>query len=520
MTRIRHVLGIDISTQTITAMLIGVIEDNGAPAELVISSAWTESRSCKDEVSRKSPSVWVELVRECISGLKSKAREVEMAEAIGISTTFPGCFAVGRDGCIDPSFVSLYDNTEDSGIGSGEFEDALGEAEAETVNRMWPGNMALGLVALVKAGMRLEQVRKIVPPNTAFSYELLKRPGSPADPTSLFSDFTETSISGLYDAHTGQPLPAGVRGLLSKILPKVSMDQLSGLLPTTAPSWRNVIPPEALPDVRELLGLPHLNAVSIGAGDSPLGTLALMGDRDMVINVRGSSDSPMIVVDAPEIRIGPRETVLHYPLPTATAMSDSPWCVVAPMLRSGRVWDWVRSLRFPEGEGDSDAKLEMLALESLRSGHSVGRPQFNTALGGERAPHWDSHATGVISGLLESHTIGDIALAALEGMSATLSDCIRLMEERYEVETRRLLLVGGPARNKLWNWITQERTGKTTFATTFSDASLLGAALLGYGAAYDSREPDVSVSRRLIALSKLASGHPLVAPVQVESPHP
>jgi len=92
------------------------------------------------------------------------------------------------------------------------------------------------------------------------------------------------------------------------------------------------------------------------------------------------------------------------------------------------------------------------------------------------------------------------------------------MEERYGVETQKLLLVGGPARNKLWNWITQERTGKTTFATTFSDASLLGAALLGYGAAYDGREPDESVSSRLMALSKLSSSHPLVAPVPVEWP--
>jgi len=518
MNTIRHVLGIDISTQTITAMLAGVVEENGRPTELVISSAWTESRPCSDGVSRKSPSVWVELVRECISGLKSRAREAEMAEAIGVSTTFPGCFTIARDGSIDPRFVSLYDNTEDSGICGEAFEDALGEAETDTVNRMWPGNMAIGLAALVKAGMSLRDMGKIVPPNTAFAHELLRRAGSPADPAGLFSDFTETAISGLYDARTGAPLPAGVRALISRALPEVSMDQLLGLLPATAPSWRNVVPPEALAGLRELLGLPHLNAVSIGAGDSPLGTLALMGDRDTVINVRGSSDSPMIVVDAPRHRSGARETVLHYPLPTATKMSDSPWCVVAPMLRSGRVWDWVRSLRFPEGDVDADAKLEALALKSLRSGHSGARPQFDTALGGERAPHWDSRATGVISGLIESHTIGDIALAALEGMSATLSGCIELMEERYGVETQKLLLVGGPARNKLWNWITQERTGKTTFATTFSDASLLGAALLGYGAAYDGREPDESVSSRLMALSKLSSSHPLVAPVPVEWP--
>lgn len=516
MSAMRHVIGIDISTQTITAMLAGVVEQDGRPTDLVISSAWTESRPCRDEISRKSPSIWVELVRECISGLQAKARETEMAEAIGVSTTFPGCFVIARDGSIDPRFVSLYDNTEDAGICGGELEEALGVAEADTVNRMWPGNMAIGLAALWKRGLSLGDAAKIVPPNTAFASELLKRAGLPTDPAALFSDFTETAISGLYDARTGEPLPEGVRALLARVLPEVSMDQLIGLLPATAPSWRNIIPPKALSSVRELLGLPHLDAVSIGAGDSPLGTLALMGDRDTVINVRGSSDSPMIVVDGPKPRIGSRETVLHYPLPTATKMSDSPWCVVAPMLRSGRVWDWVRSLRFPDGDGEADNKLEALALEALRRNPSAPRPRFDTALGGERAPRWDSRATGGISGLLESHGLGDIALAALEGMSRTLSECIGLMEDRYGVETTKLLLVGGPARNRLWNRITQEHTRKTTFATTFSDASLLGAGLLGYGAAYDGREPDKSVSKRLMALSRLSSSHLLVAPVPVE----
>ena len=514
----KHALGIDISTQTITAMLIGVIEVEGRPRELVISSAWTETRACRDGIGRKNPSVWLELVRECISGLQAKARETETAEAIGISTTFPGCFGISRDGLIDPRFVSLYDNTDDSGVCAGEFDTELAEAESCALCRMWPGNMAIGLVALLKAGMRLDDLSKLVPPNSAFAHELLTRAGSRQDPAEIFSDFTETAISGLYDTRTGEPLPPGARSLLSKIVPEACPSELTALLPRTAPAWRNVIPPSAIQSVRELLGLPKLRSASIGAGDSPLGTLALMGDRDTVINVRGSSDSPMIVVDSPKPRDGAREIVLHYPLPTATSMNDSPWCVVAPMLRSGRVWDWVRSLRFPAGDGEADAKLEALALESYRD-TARSRLRFDTALGGERAPFWDSRATGSLTGLIEDHGIGDIALAALEGMSRTLGECIRLMERRYGVETSRLLLVGGPARNRLWNWITQEITGKKTYATTFSDASLLGAALLGYAAAYDGLEPDAAISKRLMMLSKLSSSHPLIAPVAVERPY-
>lgn len=522
MSAIRHTIGIDISTQTITAMLIGVVEENGAPAELVISSAWTESRPCRDEIDRKNPAVWVELVRECIAGLKKRAREAEAAEAIGVSTTFPGCFAVLLDGTVDPSFASLYDNTDEAGICGGGLDDALGRAESETLSRMWPGNMAIGLAHLVKSsGLRLEAAAKIVPPNTVFAHELLRAAGLTPGATGLVTDFTQATIGGLYDSRTGAPVPPGVADLLGRVVPEIDPDHLRSLLPKPVSSWRNAIPAEALPAVRELLGLPKLTSISIGAGDSPLGTLALLSGTDTVINVRGSSDSPMIVVDSPKARAGPRETVLHYPLPTATCLSDSPWCVVAPMLRSGRVWDWVRNLRFPDGDANADSKLEALALEALRvSGRGGDRPlrdgiAFDTALGGERAPLWDAGATGAITGLVESHGIGDIALAALEGMSRTLGECIKLMEERYQVRPEKLLLVGGPANNRLWNWITQVHTGKKTFATTFSDASLLGAALLGYGALYDGRETDASIAKRLVSLSRFSSCHPLVAPVPV-----
>lgn len=514
MNPIRHIIGLDISTQTITAMLIGVAEENGAPVELIISGAWTESRPCRDEIGRKSPAVWVELVRDCVAGLKKKAREAELAEGIGISTTFPGCFAILADGSTDPRFTSLYDNSCDEGICEGAYEDVLGEAERETLNRYWPGNMAIGLVHLVKScGLSLDAAVKIVPPNTAFAWELLRSAGHQVVAADVVTDFTQAAIGGLCDSLTGEPVPPGVAGLLRLAAPEIELEHLRGLLPKLAPSWRNVVPEDAMGDVRELLGLPKLRSVSIGAGDSALGALALMSGRDTVINVRGSSDSPMVVIDAPKPRTGPRETVLHYPLPTATKLADSPWCAVAPMLRTGRVWDWVRRLRFADDDVNADARLEALALEALRS--TRVRPTFDTALGGERAPLWNALATGSLTGLTEAHGVGDIALAALEGMSETLGACIRLMEDRYGVSAEKMLLVGGPAKSALWNSIAQVHTGKETFATTFSDASLLGAALLGYAAVHDGIEPDCHVSERLLALSRLSASHELIAPVAV-----
>jgi sugar (pentulose or hexulose) kinase len=532
--KMRYSIGVDVSTQTISAALIGVMEEGSTPRELVISSAWRASRPCAGEVERKTPAVWVRLVRELVAELKRASPEAAQAGSRGISTTFPGVFAILRGGSCDPRFASLYDNTDDAGACSGEFHELLASAEAATLNRMWPGNMAIGLVRLVKSrGLRIEDAAALVPANTAFAYELLGSAGRPVEPGSLPSDLTEAIIGGLYDASTGEPVPGPVADLLEQAVPKMDSERVRRLLPRAVPSWRNVVPDGAVTGVRDLLGLPEVEAVSIGAGDSPLGVLALCPGPETVLNVRGSSDSPMITIDLPHA-VGPpihrrlaggakegrRETVLHYPVPTVTAAADSPWCAVAPMLRSGKVWDWVRRLRFPDDDPHADAELEEQAKAALKRRLTTGTAPlvFDTALGGERAPDWDSCATGSLTGLVEAHGIGDIALAALEGMSVRLRACIEVMELRYGVEPPNLLLAGGPVRNVLWNWVTGVFVGKNTFATEFSDASLLGAAMVGYAASYDGREPDDAISRRLRTLSEVSARHPLVSPKPVTAP--
>ena len=526
MNDVKRTIGIDISTQTITAMLAGVVEEHGSPSELVISSEWMASRPYADEMDRRTPAAWVRLIRECVSELKEKVREAELVESIGIATTFPGLFPILRIGGIDPDLVSLYDNTDDAGTGDPAFEELLGHAESETLNRMWPGNMAIGIVRLVgSAGLRLDDVAVLAPPNTAFACALLDEAGECLDPAELISDFTQTTISGLYDARTAAPAPPGVLDLLNRAVPGQRWEKLGDLLPRAEPSWRNVVPRNSLGAVRVLLGLPKLEAVSIGAGDSALGALALSAGPDTIVNVRGSSDSPAVVVESPRKRTTSRETVLHYPLPSVTSLKDSPWCVVAPMLRSGRVWDWVRALRFPEGGVQADRELEALATDALKrrlrspEGSLERAPlEFVPALGGERAPDWDPRATGRLAGLIESHGIGDIALAALEGMSVSLHACLSSIETRYAIGPDKLLLVGGPTRNALWNWVTGVFTGKKTFASTFSDASVLGAALIGYAASLDGTHEDGAIAARLLSLARLAADDALIRPTPVEAP--
>lgn len=524
----RYAIGLDISTQTVTAALAGVDETDTAPTQLVMDDGWRVGRRCSTDQERRSPGVWVELARQCIADLAATVPEAASARGLGISTTFPGILSVDIHGSVLPGFVSLYDNLEDAGLCGGAFESELARAEDDTLNRLWPGSMAVGLVHLVKdLGLRLENLHALVPPNTAFALALLIAAGVSVDPRRLKSDFTQTIIGGLYDSRSGQPLPQGVRDLLAASAPAIDLSVLDSLLPEAVPSWTNVVPDEHLYAVRSLLGLPELEAVSVGAGDSALGTLALLPGPNTVLNVRGSSDTPIMVVNNPPgKRTTNREIVLHYPMVTAPSISQAEWCIAAPILRTGRVWDWVKRLRFAEDDPSSDSELERMVIEALekrqgRTGASGGADlRFCTALGGERAPCWDPRAVGSISGLVESHSLGDIALAALEGTSLTLRECIEVMEERCGHRSSELVLAGGPARNAAWNWVTRLITRKETFAATCSEVSVLGAALLGYAASYSGTERDDEVSIRLRKLSYISSHHHMLRPLPVAYPDP
>jgi xylulokinase len=78
-------------------------------------------------------------------------------------------------------------------------------------------------------------------------------------------------------------------------------------------------------------------------------------------------------------------------------------------------------------------------------------PLFLPYLSGERTPHNNPHASGVLIGLRHEHHAGDVAYAVAEGVSFGLMDGWAAMQggvgQDSRVITNELALVGGAARN-------------------------------------------------------------------------
>lgn len=92
--------------------------------------------------------------------------------------------------------------------------------------------------------------------------------------------------------------------------------------------------------------------------------------------------------------------------------------------------------------------------------------------GGERAPIWDSEATGSFSGLRSHHSDGHLVRAVLDGVALARRQVAEALEQPLP---ERLLVAGGSASNPLWNRIRAAVFGKPLLVQTDSEPALIGA---------------------------------------------
>jgi xylulokinase len=103
---------------------------------------------------------------------------------------------------------------------------------------------------------------------------------------------------------------------------------------------------------------------------------------------------------------------------------------------------------------------------------------FLPALSGAMTPEWIAGARGCFYGLTPSHGPGHLARAVLEGNAFGLKDVVMALQA-MDVATDRLRLLGGGARSDLWTQIRADVTGLPAERARLSDASAVGAAMLG-----------------------------------------
>ena len=121
------------------------------------------------------------------------------------------------------------------------------------------------------------------------------------------------------------------------------------------------------------------------------------------------------------------------------------WHQMSVLLSAASCLSWLRNLT---GAVDEATLLE----EALQERRPSERILFLPYLSGERTPHNDPHATGVLIGLDHSTSRATLTRAVLEGVAFAFADAQRvLLEAGSEIES--VSVIGGGARSPLWGEI-------------------------------------------------------------------
>jgi len=103
---------------------------------------------------------------------------------------------------------------------------------------------------------------------------------------------------------------------------------------------------------------------------------------------------------------------------------------------------------------------------------------FVPALSGLAAPHWNTRARGIVTGLTDSAGPAELARASLESIAYQIADVIAAMEDIAGHGLEKLLVDGGPTRNQ---WLMQFQANlldRPIVRAANAEVSAIGAAYL------------------------------------------
>jgi xylulokinase len=151
------------------------------------------------------------------------------------------------------------------------------------------------------------------------------------------------------------------------------------------------------------------------------------------------------------------------------------WHQMSVMLSAASALRWVRELMGLASEAELMARIA-----DLSPAQRAQAPLFLPYLSGERSPHNNPHAQGVLFGLTAAHDAASVGYAVMEGVSFGLLDGW-LSLGAAPGEVAQLSVVGGGARSALWCQQLASLTGVPLVTHPGGEAGgALGAARLAW----------------------------------------
>jgi xylulokinase len=224
------------------------------------------------------------------------------------------------------------------------------------------------------------------------------------------------------------------------------------------------------------IGLAEGTPVAVGAGDQSAGAVGAGVVRKGLVSISmGTAGAVAAFLDTPFRDPGARTLVTAHPI-------EGRWLLEGYQAAAASVYRW-----FKEQLGALDA------VEAERSGgsfYTVMNEKVAAVPAGSRGllvlpyfasaatPRYNPSARGTILGLTFSHDRYTLARAFMEGITLDMKDMVSSMV-RSGVTVTEARLLGGPTRSRVWNQIQADVYGVPVTTLKVTDATVLGAAILG-----------------------------------------
>ncbi len=432
-------LGIDIGTSSVKAVVTG--EDQRILASA--SSPLAVSRP-RELWSEQDPDDWWRAVEHAVAELRTAAGPAWAGiRAIGLSGQMHGAVLIDAAGL--PLRPAILHN------------DGRAFAEAEELNRSLPG---IGAIAGVPAmpGFAAPKLMWL----TRHEPEVMAR----AQHMLLPKDYVRFRMTGSFatdmcDASGALLLDVGRRQWSPEIAAACGIPL--GLLPAALEGC--AVSGQLKGQVAGAWGLSPGTLVATGAGDAAAGAIAsgAVNAGDAFISL-GTATQYFVAREA------------YHPAPEHLIHSfahglPGRWFQMAALLNGAGALAWAAGLL-----GRADIGQLLAETEQAFAGPSP--LLFLPYLSGERTPHNNPHAKGVLFGLTAAATAQQVTQAVLEGVALSLADA-----QAYVAETGglpgRIAVNGGGSQSRFWMRILASALDKTVLLQAGAEAGpAFGAARL------------------------------------------
>jgi ribulokinase len=448
-----YVIGIDAGTEALKAGIFTLQGELVASAQATYATHFPRSGWAEQE-----PDDWwnalVLAVRACLAAAPS----VQPEEIIGLSADATCCtmLPMRRDGThLRPALLWMDVRAADQARRIFESGHAALRYSLAGVNAEWMPPKMLWLKENVPSVWEATDV--LVEFTDWIAYKLTGR---------FALSISTTSHRWFYH------LPSG--GWQPDFFAAIGLEDIERKLPADVLRIGEVVGPLRA-DVAALLGLPAGIPIATSGADAFIGMLGQGVTAPGDLGLITGSSNVLTTLSATEV---------HFPgifgaFPESLIPGLHP--VEGGQVSTGSILNWFKRNFAPDVEAEAAARglrpYQLLDSEAAQIPPGSEGLIVLDSFQGNRTPHTDSSARGMIWGLSLQSSRAHVFRALMEGIAYGMKDILDAFD-RNNVPVERVIASGGATRSPLFMQIYADVLGKPIYTTTQPEACLLGSAVV------------------------------------------